>query len=144
MSNVQITDLKNQIDAGKIVVHSGTYQDIVNEINKRSGTTTTPTAPADEPLSNSALISAYFATKTTLFNAVQAVLAITWPTNYPYNGTHESQLAFQQTELDKKRKLYTDAKKKFTDFLTISRNSSIPDIRNDASSTLQNLNWPTI
>ncbi len=42
MSNVQIVDLRNQINSGAIVVHSGTRTDIQNEINSRSGKAPAP------------------------------------------------------------------------------------------------------
>ncbi len=134
MSNVQLVDLRNQINSGAITVHSGTRTDIQNEINLRSGTA--PPAPTRPETSNDTKIFEYFAWKTAQFNGIiKMKKAIADASRKPAGQT--SLLQWQKDTIARFSKSLKQAKEAWYRFFQGHRNSSILQIKIDATRTYQ-------
>ncbi len=134
MSNVQLVDLRNQINSGSITVHSGTRTDIQNEINSRSGVVAPVIPPTRSETPNDKIIFDYFAKKTALFNKVIKAKKDLAGVNESRSGVW---LPWQKGQIDLFTKQIKTFKADYYRFMQGMRNSPVREVKIDANQSYQ-------
>ncbi len=129
MTNVQLVDLRNRINAGAITVHSGTRSDIDNEINIRSGKAPLPITVPSKPVE--VTFQAYKKHSVFLFNEVQSIATALF--KIKQNAQTGGNPSYWNRRYDDNKPHWLKAKKVFYDYHTLSRNNSNHLIKNDAT-----------